>query len=255
MAENQADIEGLKAEEAALERRLAEVRERRAVLERSPGAREALRPVRPVRDVVLDLLQEARFPVNSLLLASVLRPLQGRSIAATRFGTLSNDEESSYTSSRPRLVYLCHCLTFDQGQAVKRFWARSNWPLADRVVGPMSGRILFLKGAAWTIEMARQVANRGLAAADPDMLNYVAADQARDAGIPVKRGNFPYGDWLEFIASAIERHAEEDKSVRERAAAELEQRLQERELLFGSRSGLVSLPGSSDSWRSAIDER
>ncbi len=251
---NQADIDRLKAEEAALERRLAEVRERRAVLEQRSGAR-APKATRPLRDIVMDLLQEAHCPVNSLLLASVIRPLLGRSIAATRFGTLSNDETSSYDSSRSRLVYLCHCLTCDQGQAVKRFWARSNWPLADRIIGPMSGRILFLKGAAWTIEMAQQVANRGLAADNPDMLNYVAADQARDAGIPVKRGAFPYDDWLKFIATAIERHAEEDKSARERAAAELERRLNERELLFGSRGGLVSLPGSSDSWRSAIDER
>lgn len=254
MARDHADIDKLRAEEVELERRLADVRERRAMLEQQRGIRTT-KAGRPLRDVMLDLLEEARCPLNSLLLASVIRPLQGRRIAATRFGTLSTDEASSFASSRSRPVYLCHCLTFDEGQAVKRFWARSDWPLADRVIGPMSGRILFLKGAGWTIELAQRAVGHQLAADNPDMINYVAADQARDAGIPVKRGDFPYDDWLAFIARALERHAEDDKSLRERAAAALEQRLNERELLFGSRAGFVSLPGSSDSWRSAVDER
>src|SRR5690606_20042116 len=133
--------------------RLNEVRERRAELEKLMSPRE--KNGRPLRDITLDMLQAARCPLNSLLLASVIRPLHGRSIAATRFGTLSNDEARSFESSRARPVYLCHCITYDQGQAVKRFWARSDWPLADRIMAPMTGRILFLKGAAWTINLAR----------------------------------------------------------------------------------------------------
>jgi hypothetical protein len=254
MIQNRSVIDELSAQEAELERRLAEVRERRAALETRPSARGG-KAARPLRDVTLDMLQEARCPLNSLLLASVIRPLNGRSIPATRFGTLANDEASSYDSSRARPVYLCHCLTFDQGQAVKRFWARSDWALAERIVGPMSGRILFLKGAAWTIELARDVDAGRLAAETPETLNYVAADQARGAGIPVKRGEFPYDTWLAFITEAIGRYQVDDRAVRERAAAELEQRLSERELLFGSRTGFVSLPGSSESWRSAIVER
>lgn len=254
MVRNRLDINNLKAEEAELERRLAEVRAQRQVLEQQSGAK-ASKAGRPLRDVVLDLLQEAGFPLNSLLLAGVLRPLQGRNIPATRFGTLSNDEASSYDSSRSRPVYLCHGLTFDRGQAVKRFWARSDWPLASRIIAPMSGRILFLKGAAWTIGLAQRVADGELAAANPETLNYVAADQARDAGIQVKRGEFPYDEWLKFIAAAVERHDEEDGAVRERAVAEFERRLSERELLFGAHAGFVSLPGSSNTWRSAVDER
>jgi hypothetical protein len=254
MVQNRADIDQLKIEEADLERRLAEVRERRATLEKRPSARGG-KAGRPVRDIIVDMLQEAQCPLNSLLLASVIRPLHGRAIPSTRFGTLSNDEANSYDSSRARAVYLCHCLTFDQGQAVKRFWARSDWPLAERIIGPMSGRILFLKGAAWTIELARLVADDRIAADNPDTLNYVAADQARNVGLLVKRGDFPYKDWLAFIAEAIGRHEAEDRAVREKAAAGLERRLSDRELLFGSRTGFVSLPGSSPNWRSAIDER
>jgi hypothetical protein len=73
-------------------------------------------------------------------------------------------------------------------------------------------------------------------------------------GMPVKRGDFPYEDWLAFITDTICRHEAEDKVVREKAAAELNQLLNDRELLFGSqRTGFVSLPGSSRTWRSGTE--
>lgn len=248
------DIDRLKSEEAELERRLNEVRQRRSELEKRSRPRTG-KGGRPLRDTMLDMLQEARCPLNSLLLASVIRPLFGRNIPSTRFGTLSNDEASSFDSSRARPVYLCHCLTHDQGQAVKRFWARSDWPLAQRIMGPMTGRILFLKGAAWTIKLASLVDEGRLTADNPDTLKYVAADQARDAGLSVKRGDFPYEAWLTSIAAAIDRHEAEDRTLREAAATELAHRLPERDQLFGSRAGFVSLPGSRETWRSAIDDR
>jgi hypothetical protein len=248
------DLDRLKSEEADLERRLLEVRRRRADLERrSRGRPEDGR--RSLREITLDMLQESGCPLNSLLLASVIRPVHGRNIPSTRFGTLSDDEVRSYDSSRPRPVYLCHCLTHDQGQAVKRFWARSDWPLTERIMGPMTGRILFLKGAVWTINLARLVEDGLLVAADSDTLKYVAADQARDAGLSVKRGEFPYEGWLATIKGALDRHLAEDRVVREVASKALVARLSDRELLFGSRAGFVSLPGSSQSWRSTLDER
>lgn len=248
------DIEHIRSQEAELERQLMEVRAKRIALEK--GARpKSVDRGRPLRDLTLELLQDAGIPLNSLLLANVIRPLFGRDVPATRFGTLANDEAKSYDSSRARPVYLCHCLTHDKGQAVKRFWARSDWDLAERVVGPMTGRVHFLEGAAWTINLARLAADGELAADKPEVLHYVAADQARDAGLVVKRGEFPYEDWLGAISVALERHAAADRDLRVSAAAELASRLSEREQLFGARTGLVSLPGSAPSWRSAIDER
>lgn len=245
------DIEALKLQEAALQRQLAELREKLAKAEK--GKSRTSERGRPLRAMVLDLLAEAGYPLNSLLLASLMRPLRGRNIPSTRFGTLSNDEIKSYDSSRPRPVYLCHCLTYDQGQAVKRFWARSDWPLASRIMGPMSGRILFLRGAAWTITLARAV-DRGERSADnPEILNYVAADQARDAGLAVKRGEFPYDDWLAEIHMTIERFGDEDRTAREKSAELLSAHLSDRDQLFGSRQSLVSLPGSSAAWRSAVE--
>jgi hypothetical protein len=248
------DIEHIRSQEADLEKRLVELRAKRIALEQSARPKTADRG-RPLRDLTLELLQDAGTPLNSLLLANIIRPLFGRDVPATRFGTMANDESKSYDSSRARPVYLCHCLTHDKGQAVKRFWARSDWNLAERVVGPMTGRIHFLEGAAWTINLARLVHASELAADRPEVLHYVAADQARDAGLVVKRGEFPYEDWLGTISIALERHAPADRELRAAAATDLASRLSEREQLFGARTGLVSLPGSAPSWRSAIDER
>jgi hypothetical protein len=245
------ELEDLKTQEAVLERRLADIRVKRMALERKEHP--AKESARPLRDVVLDTLADANFPLNSLLLANIMRPLYGRVITSNRFGTLSNDEVKSYESSRARPVYLCHGLTYDSGQAVKRFWARSVWPLADRIMGPMSGRILFFKGAAWTIGLAQSVEEGTRSADNLDILKYVAADQARDAGLTVKRGEFPYEDWLTAIAAAIDRHTDADRILREESADALAAKLTERELLFGSSKGLVSLPGSNASWRSAIE--
>jgi hypothetical protein len=244
------EIESLLAEEAELERRLKAVQERKHALRSKGRPKAASGGVRPLRDVVLEALAEAKTPLNSLLLASVIRPWQGREIPSTRFGTLSTDEIKSFDSSRPRPVYLSHCLTWDRGEAVKRFWARSDWPLIDRIMGPMSGRVLFMKGAAWAIELAKAAKAGELIAAEPDVLNYVAADQARDAGMTVKRGDFPFDEWLDSINTAIARLESQDQAIRQAAAAAMSH-LPERALLFGAPVGFVSLPGSHKDWQSA----
>lgn len=99
------DLDQLRAVEAELERRLFEVRQQIAHSGRKAGQASGGRR-RPLREVMLDLLAEAQVPLNSLLIASVLRPLQGLAVASTRFGTLSNDEAKSFGSSR-RSLYIC----------------------------------------------------------------------------------------------------------------------------------------------------
>jgi hypothetical protein len=238
------DRQKLLMEAAELERRLAEIRGRLASTKTQTGLR---RSERPLRDVLLDLLADAGAPLNSTLVSSVFHVLFDRDVPPTRFGTLSTDEQKSFDSTRVRPVYLCHCLNYDDGQAVKRFWARSDWPLQDRIVGPMSGRALFLKGAAWVIKLARDYPTP----AHRTKLEYLAADQARSAGLPFRRGEFPYSDWLSGVDALLERHVAEDEVSRVEAAERLVARLPARDLLFGTKSGMVSLPGSTSRWRSA----
>jgi hypothetical protein len=242
-------LDDLRLEEAELERRLAELRTQRVALEKGKRSASA-KPMPPLRDQVLEILDDAGYPLNSLLLASVMRPLYGRTVPSTRFGTLSNDEVKSFESSRARPTYLCHCLTYDQGQPVKRFWARSDWALSMRIMAPMTGRLLFLRGAAWAIELARSAERRDREVSNLEILKFVAADQARDAGLHVKRGEFPYAEWLAEISIVISKIAEEDRVIREESAKVLADHLSDRDQLFGSAKGFVSLPGSRSSWRS-----
>ncbi|HIC79711.1 MAG TPA: hypothetical protein EYP07_01935 [Kiloniellaceae bacterium] len=106
--------------------------------------------------------------------------------------------------------------------------------------------MLFLKGAAWAIELAKSRED----AADSDRLQYVAADQARSAGLKVSRGEFPYQDWLAAIRSNIDRAEGPDLEDR-REAAETLSALPQQALLFGARRGLVSIPGTNTRYRRA----
>lgn len=239
------NAENLRAQEAALERQLAEIRKQRIVAEKKEG--QTASPRRAVREFVLDLLTDAGFALNSLLIASVMPPLYGKKISSSRFGTLSTDEAKSFDSARVRPVYLCHLLKFDDAQPIKRFWARSDWPISDRIYGPHSSRLLFLKAAKWTIELAETRND----AVDAERLRFVAADQARSAGLKVVRGDFPFDEWSNFLSDEISRLDAVDADERETAAAAIKNELNPRELLYGSQGGLVSLPGTQATYRSA----
>ncbi|OUW74931.1 MAG: hypothetical protein CBD74_15240 [Saprospirales bacterium TMED214] len=239
------DSENLRAQEAALERQLAEIRKQRIVAEKKEG--QTASPRRAVREFVLDLLMDAGFALNSLLIASIMPPLYGKKISSSRFGTLSTDEAKSFDSARVRPVYLCHLLKFDDAQPIKRYWARSDWPLSDRIYGPHSSRLLFLKAAKWTVELADARSD----AVDAERLHFVAADQARSAGLKVVRGEFPFADWSGSLTEEIDRLDSIDTEERERAAAAIADELNPRELLYGSQGGLLSLPGTQATYRSA----
>src|SRR3974390_2812862 len=106
---NNDDLKRLDDEEAELMFRLKAVQEKkRAALRSNARSKAAAIPVRPLRDIVVEAVAEAKTPLNSLLLASVIRPLHDREVPSTRFGTLSTDEIKSYDSSRRRPVHLCH---------------------------------------------------------------------------------------------------------------------------------------------------
>jgi hypothetical protein len=236
------ELDRLLMREEELKRELEGLRRRRTTLERAARPRRA---ERPLRDVALDLLAEAGAPLNSLLIASALSALYGREVPSTRFGTLSIDEQKSFAAGRvARPVYLCHCLNAADGVAVKRFWARSDWALHERIIGAMTGRVLFLKSAIWITKMAH---DRGDAA--PERLKFLAADHARSAGLRVDRGSFQFVEWLTALEVQLQKHLPEDEEVRRAAAATLQGRLNDRDMLFGARGGLVSIPGTTRRWK------
>ena len=104
------------------------------------------------------------------------------------------------------------------------------------------------------LDNQRDVVKNEVPAANSETLNFVAADQARDAGLKVQRGKFPYDEWLEAIAEQLGRHRDEDEQLRAEVSEAFSEKLSERELLYGARQPLVSLPGTKPGWVNT-DER
>src|SRR5262245_28998206 len=75
---------------------------------------------RSLRDLVLDALDEIGFMTYTQQLTLYIKARFGRDVNAARFGTLSADEENSFARRSSRSVWLCHGLTHDRAEPVKR---------------------------------------------------------------------------------------------------------------------------------------
>jgi hypothetical protein len=133
---------------------------------------------------------------------------------------------------------------------MKRVWARSDWSLEERVVGPMSGRVLFLRLAEWISRLAEEVDAGASPAVRPELVMYMAADCARDLGFRVRKGDRKFREWREAAREELNRRIDEDLEQRREAAAHLAPHLNDVERLFGAREGLTLLPGTVGTWRS-----
>lgn len=213
-----------------------------------PQSKRVRRGQRPLRDVCLDMLSDCGSMLYSQTIAQACRAYFGRDVPPTRFGSLSNDEEKAFANGRPRPVFLCHGLTYDRGEAMKRVWARSDWPLEERIVGPISGRIVFLRFAEWISRLAEEAAGSSSPAARPERLMYMAADCARDLGFRVRKGDRDFAQWRQAAREELDRKFGEDLEHRREAANRLGGRLNDVERLFGAREGLTVLPGSAGEW-------
>lgn len=230
-----ADKVALLEEAADLEGRLLEVQRQLDELDAGRNDRAAPRghsrkAGAPLRNVVLDSIHDLGCLVYSRELQMYLRARVGRVVQPSRFGTLGSDEAAALDKGRPRPVYLCHALTAERGEAIKRLWARSDWPLADRIVAPTTGRVQHLQ---MTIALCR-ISEEGERVSDLEMMRILAADHARDVpGLDVRRGKFEVGAWRDAAQALLDDLAPADTHRRNEAAARLA-RLTEKEQLFGA---------------------
>ena len=204
--------------------------------ERNPYSAQPNSGKRTLRDMVLDSLDEISVPTYSQQVATYLR---GRfrlnaPIAATRFGSLSYDEEKAFDRGSARVVWLCHGLTFDRGQVVRRLWARSDWSLDQRIIAPKTGRVLFLQQALAFCKLAAEYEPNEPQEGEHQFLKFLAADFARDLlGSKVRRGSFELEDWMQTASRELEKIAPDDSADRAEAAERLSH-LSAKEQLFGS---------------------
>jgi len=185
---------------------------------------------RPVRQQVLDCLEDLRWLAYAREIAQYSAARYGRDIAPTRFGPLAKDEINSYLKGSKRPVWLCFALTHDRFEPIKRLLARSDWPLVCRIVAPTSGRIQYLK---LTIRLCELAVENEKAAVDTAMLKIIAADHARDLpGVKLKRGEFQLERWRDTAIQLLSTLEGRDAELREEAAGRLKKR-REFHQLFG----------------------
>jgi hypothetical protein len=213
-----------------------------------------------LRLIVLDALDDLGWPVYSRELMLYLRARYGRDVGATRFGTLGSDEAAAFIKRGeagvgrgstepvgrpgPRPVWLCFALTFDRGEAIKRLWARSDWPLERRVMAPTSGRIQHLKMTKRLSELALEA---GDTAADPLAMKIIAADHARDLpDVTFRRGDFPLETWRDLAGRMLDDLEPRDEDARRAAADHLGQR-PESYRLFGIPDVAAVVDGAGNS--------
>jgi hypothetical protein len=188
------------------------------------------RPVRPVRSIILDALEDFHWAAYTRELVNYCKARYGREIAPARFGTLGSDEAKAFfTASRPRTVWLSFALTYDRAEPIKRLWTRSDWPLERRIIGPATGRVQFLKMTARLCELADEEAN------NPEMMRILAADHARDLpGVQFRRGVFDLRGWHQLALEYLAKLEPPDEELRREAAAKWSPKLNEASLLFGA---------------------
>ncbi|MGX1805043.1 hypothetical protein ACWIGI_04955 [Nocardia sp. NPDC055321] len=96
----------------------------------------------PVREHVHQALTLLSVPAAPRLIMSVHEGFFSGELVAARLTSLRRDEDRSFrTAPFARPYYVCAALTVDLLAPARGLMALSTWPLAQRMVGPLSARV------------------------------------------------------------------------------------------------------------------
>jgi hypothetical protein len=139
-----AGVDRLVSELSAAERRRNRAMQRAVAADQS-----SYRPVLPVREQVIRVLDLLGCPAPVSLIRQVAAARYGDQIPGPRLASLRRDEHRSWRSAHVlytvraagRPVYVVPALTYDQLVPVRGLLALSSWPLALRLIAPASPRV------------------------------------------------------------------------------------------------------------------
>jgi hypothetical protein len=99
------------------------------------------KPSKPLREQVLDALEDLGVPAAPGLIADLTAALTGDRPSPSRFASLRRDEESSCRRNiAARPAWVVPALNADQLTAIPRLLSSSAWPMERRVLGARSLR-------------------------------------------------------------------------------------------------------------------
>lgn len=192
-------------------------------------------PLLPTRELVHQVLTLVSVPAAPKLIVTVHEAFFSGELAAGRLASLRRDEERSFRSTpHARPYYLCPALTADRLAPARGLLAVSTWPMARRVVGPLSPRVDFLITAIRIAERLCRLREPGLPAMR--LLWRLAAN------IPNAVQTFDTikaDEVAEAARAELEIHRDADQSHRDAAAVRAQDQLSEVQQLFGAPLGLV----------------
>jgi hypothetical protein len=173
------------------------------------------------RTVLLDGLQDLGYPTTSRTLGKFVAARFGRAIPATQFGTLAAQERRAFSRQGPesRSIWLCHGVRVDF-HPIKRILARSDWPLAWRIVAPTSGRVQFLRATERLCQLAMRAEDT---AKDSGALMALALAHARDLpGVGVDDREPDFAKYAAVARNLLSELEPEDLRLRQEASVRLQ---------------------------------
>jgi hypothetical protein len=197
-----------------------------------PTAPRPVRGMLPLRDQVYQALTLLTVPTTPKVLSQVHEAFFSEPINTPRLTSLRRDEERSYrTSSTNRAYYICPALTWDLLAPARALIALSNWPLEQRLVGPLTHRVHFLTAAVRIADAAQRRADD----VPPQPVEQLLRHYSRN--VP-SYPNTPGPVDLDALRTAAQDelavHAREDANARAEAAERARKQLSEADQIFGS---------------------
>lgn len=181
-----------------------------------------------IREQVHQALRLLEVPAMSKLTVAVHEAFFAGQLASSQLTSLRRDEERSFRatgSGKP--FYICAALNADLLSPARGMLALSVWPLAERIVGPLSPRVHFLRGAISVAEHMRQ--------GEPSLqARRLLARMARNIpGAIVGFGEADPDRVIKAATAELDVHRQADAAEREAAAQRAARQLDETQQLFG----------------------
>jgi hypothetical protein len=183
----------------------------------------------PQREQVHQALTLLGVPAAPKLIITVYQAFHAGELVAARLTSLRRDEERSFRAApHARPYYLCSALTADLLAPARRQLAVSTWPMANRIIGPLSSRVDFLTAAIRLAEHVDRLPGPNPAASRLVRRFAVSIPGAESTGV------------ADAARAELAIHRDADRSHREDAARRARDRLDEIDQLFGNRLRSVS---------------
>ena len=204
---------------------------------RASGTRSLL----PIREQVHQALTLIGVPGAPKLIVAVHDAFFSGPLVAARLTSIRRDEERSFrTAAHARAYYLCAALTADLLAPARGLLAVSTWPLAQRVIGPLSPRVDYLTAAIAVADGVRR-----LPAPTPDATRLLWRFAVNIPGAHAGGRRAQPGLVEQAARAELAVHRDQDLAHRQAAAARAQAQLDEAAQLFGSRLGAAGQTAAS----------